>query len=474
MAITNIIGWASKISGAVSSNPLQAYWTVGLTNRCVNLVSNTASTAPLELLYDGETADWPYRISLKKLMRMAVKDLVLHRGTCFLHKQTDGRGNVINLKRLNPYYMTVELDGESEYGEPIYKYAFQPRQNKQSRREFSHDEIIYIKLDCDTNDVYPDSYPAKVAFGASKVLEYLQVFGEVYFESGAMSTSIIALEGNPSPDDLGKFNEWIKRRVSGVRKAFGVIAVRAKMSVQQLNPVAKDLAIPELDETNRKRVLDAFGVPEGMIEKNANYASAETHTRQFWDSTIKPIVELVLEEINEQLFFQTDYELVAYFEELPVYQVDEGRRSAAAANLVNAGFSREAVIHWLGYADLPDDIPMYEAVIEPEPRQLGEPKETDSSMIDGDTGEDDAVDMVKGVANVPSMFTHLDQWRNKAKNRVRQGKSLDFNFESDLIPEALQAAIKGHLVEADDDMDAIREIFDHAVNLHHAHSFKGY
>ena len=474
MAITNIPGWEIS-QDDIGKTPLQVYARVPLVYRCANLIANSASTTPLYLRENDEDIEWLYKTPLKTLVKRMVKDLQLY-GRSFVLKVVDGRGNVLNLRRLNPNGMQVHFVGVDDDGDPILRYVHYlgTHKGQMQTKEYSHEEIIYCKYEPESNDIDPDIYPALVALGSGKVLNYLAVFGEKYFDKGAMPTTIVSVPGGASTDEMGRFESWVRRRVSGIRKAFGVLVLGADITVHHLNPPAKDLAIPELDELNRKRVLDAFGVPEGMVEKSANYASAETHTRQFWDMTIQPVTDIVLDALNDQLFYSSDYELVALYEELSVYQVDEARRSAALANLVSAGVSIEGAWYTLGYEELPDDIPLIGAPQEDDrPQRI---QETDSSMITDGAVEDvdTSADVIEGKATVPSLFTHLDAWRRKAHNRVRQGKSLMFDFESEYIPVSMKGAIVGVLSETDVNHGDVDHVFDHVIQLHDLHSWKAY
>ena len=472
MTITHIQGWSDNIGAEVGKTPLQVYARVPLVYRCANLVANSASITPLYLRYQGADVGWIYRTPLKRLFKRVVKDLQLY-GRSFVQKRLDRRGNVENLRRLNPHGMVVKLINVDDNGDPVFEYTHRLSVQTHAKTiTYNHDEIIYIRYEPESNDIEPDVYPALVALGSGKVLNYLAVFGERYFENGAMPTTVLSVMDGASTTQIASFEAWVKRRMTGIKRAFGIIALHSEVKATQLNPPAKDLAIPELDELNRKRILDSFGVPEGMVEKSSNYASAESHHRQFWDMTVQPVSDLVVDAFNEQLFAGTEYSLHALYQELPVYQVDESRRSAALANIVNAGVSIEAAWYTLGYAELPDDIPLIGRVAD-EPSAI---IDTDPSMItDGVTDDtDNTTDVVKGVATVPSMFTHLDQWKTKAHNRIRKNKGLDFNFESQLIPVSLKAAIASMLKEVDPSHDEIDFIFDGAVDLHHTHSWKTY
>ena len=479
MSINQIPGWSDTIGENIAQTPIGVYKRVPLVYKCANLVSNAASTAPLSLYNGEDEIDWMFSQPLADLFRRVTKDLQLY-GRSYIHKQVDSRNNVIGLRRLNPLGIQVKVIGLNDNHEPMFEYRQNFNHNGQTESHtFGHYEVIYIRLDSEDNDVEPDVYPASVALTPGKVRDYLSTFGEKYFDSGAMPTTILSVADGASEDEVSKFQTWIKRRVSGVARAFGVIALRSEVKATQLNPSAKDLAIPELDEKSRKDVLDAFGIPEGMVERNANYASADVANRQFWDITVKPLVDLVLAAFNKQLFGETGIEIRAALEELPVYQVDESRRSAAFANYVNAGMSLEAAMWTLGIEELPEGIPLREPILpKPEDPPILDSGDSDSGFEGEDEFSDEAESesgegdfkSVPGVATQPSMFTHLDRWKNKCMNQMRHKKNPNFDFESELIPATLKASIDGHLIEAES-YDDIRHIFNHAVDLTNYYSY---
>lgn len=377
MAITKIPGWSDNIGQDVPQTPLGIYKQVELVYKCANLVANSVATAPVYLYNNDNQIDWLYKKPLRTLLRRIAKDTQLY-GKSYVLKLLDGRGNVKGLRRLNPNFMQHDVIGIHE-GYPVYRFTQRyNHRGKAETRYYEHHEVIYIPLDCENNDVDPDVYPAKVALGSGKVRAYLSAFGEQYLDKGGVGITILHVEGEPGNDEMGKFEAWLKRRIKGISNVFSVIPLRQKVTATQLTPVAKDLAIKELDDKSRKDILDAFGVPEGMVDKSSNYASADVHNRQFWDMTIKPLVTTLVDAINEQLFGESRLELRPALEELPVYQVDESRRSAALANMVNAGVSVEAAWWSLGYADLPDDIPLVAALPEPTP-----PEDTQNILDSG-------------------------------------------------------------------------------------------
>lgn len=457
MAISNIPGWSDGINDNIAQTPLQLYARVPLVYKCANLVADSVSTAPTNVTNNGEDIDWMFDVELSVLFKRIAKDLQLY-GVSYLLKMATGNGNVQSLLRLNPNAVNVKAIGIDK-GKPVYSYQFTGTTGNgvSQSKTYSHEEVLYFRLDGENSDTEVDVYPAKVALQSGITLDYLSTFGEAYFKTGAMPTTVVHVEGNPSKEELGKFEAWLKRRVTDVKNAFGVFAISKKVSVEQLTPPAKDLAMPELENINRKAVMEAFGVMEGMIDKSSVHASAEHHTRLFWDTTIKPLHGLILSVFNEQLFVGTQYLLIADFESLPIYQEDEVQRSGALLNMVNAGVSLEAAWHSLGYAELPEDLSLQAGTVEDEQQQPTNEQITPEPVPD----------MVSGKAQKATPITQLNSWRNKSLNRLRQNKSLTFDFDPSLINKTLQANIRGGLSEADS-RDDVYHIFNTAIDLVHS------
>ena len=265
MAITNIPGWGDNISDNVSKSALHAYSRVALVYKCANLVANSASTAPFYLMYNNEEADWVFGGQVKTLIRRIVKDLQLY-GASYILKVGSKGGDVKRLRRLNPNGMQVTLLSVDDDGEPVYKFEHNLSNSGKTRIiTYQHEEIIYIKLDSEWNDIEPDVYPAQVAFGSAKVLDYLQVFGEVYFDAGAMPTTLLSIKEGYSDGEIGRLEKWVKRRVSGIKKAFGVFALSADVGVHHMNPPAKDLTIFIILLTEAKRIPPMIVVPISLV-----------------------------------------------------------------------------------------------------------------------------------------------------------------------------------------------------------------
>jgi len=102
-----------------------------------------------------------------------------------------------------------------------------------------------------------------------------------------------------------------------------------------LTPPLKDLAFTELDKIAKDNIAMAFGIKQTLLDSEAaNYATAQEDRLSFYEDTIKPRARMFEDALNTQLLARDGMRLEFKFEELDIFQEDEGDRAELLNKLV--------------------------------------------------------------------------------------------------------------------------------------------
>jgi hypothetical protein len=217
------------------------------------------------------------------------------------------------------------------------------------------------------------------------------------------------------------------------------------------------MAMPEMHETTTREIAAAFGIPLSLLTSDsANYATAQSDMRLFYENTIKARLMMYEAALNEQVLGAMGLHIRFTPEALSIYQEDEAERSGALLNLVNAGIPLSNAMLILGYAveDVTGMTTQVETVstsgavvaVDAAPKALkAEPDEDEwvDSWRDGTGGDEYAA-----KAHRDSMGLELKAWAKVAGKDL--ARALEFNCEQ-VVPE-LERYIKTQLAEPGADL----------------------
>lgn len=424
-AIVNIPAWARELAneGDKVNGSAMAYRSVPLIYRAVRLRADALSSVPV-IVRQGQTEkEWPFMTPADDLLWKIETSLLLT-GSAFLEIAR----NTVKTKDLvfiNPYTMTVDYDNglykftQQASGSKAQTWVNDPGKNKY--------EIAYIRDYNPTDDIHAGVSPSQVALTDAQLMRYMSRFGAKFFEGGAMPITLLGVDSEVSQEERDRIQGFFKRAATGIANAFKVLALRGEIKPQVISQPLDDLAIPELYAQAKQNICNAFGIPQTMLDDAANYATAESHNAQFWQTTVRPRGRMVEGALNRQVFKQMGLEFELSFDELDVFQEDEHERSGSLLTLVNAGVPLLVAMDILGY-DLSD-----EQRIELEKSR----EEVPEKEVPGDVEQD------------------MRRWEKFAINGVGKKRR---EFDTKFIPPAIRAAIQGALDSAHT-VDDIKLIF---------------
>lgn len=481
----------------------------------VNIRANAASSVPYQLnsKRTGEQIEKPEALpglrtwwaKLPNIIDGMEADRALY-GAAYVFKERNAVV-IINLRRLDPSTMKPIFD---ESGNLSY---FERRIKGQSKR-IDLEDVVYSWIPSRKEENKPGASPAGASLEAAGMLRNIDRFASGYFDRGAINTLLIDVEeGGNSEADRERLNEWIMRKVRGVKNAFNVNVGRRKLNVHELGSNTGDLALPELTNAKREDVATALGVPQSLLFSSAaNFATAQADTLNFHDKTVLPEIDKIKTDLNMQLFNEIGpgYALVFQPEKLEVFQAVELQKAGVVTQVYEAGIiSLDEARQVLDY----DPVPVTEEVAEAvaaakvaeifgyhielgvvdrnearavmglEPREEGDEKQLQDmqrrlTLVSAATSAglplkralemaglsaEGIEDEIKALPVKSEMAVDLEKWQRKAVKRIAEGKpNKAREFESEHISSSLRGAIMG-AIEGVANATEIPGIFENAL-----------
>lgn len=217
--------------------------------------------------------------------------------------------------------------------------------------------MVYFWLPSMFRESGPGTSPAQVASRSGLQLWSIDEYVNKFFANGALGTWLLFVDPNTRDGEMKRLEKWWKSLVGGLRRAFESSVFRSEsFQLEKVGSDMADLAAPELTDLARQDVSTAFGVPDSMMRSSAaNYATALSDRKQFYQDTILPELELIAGIVNEQVFADLDLEFEFLPNEMEVFQEEEKERADAFSAYVNAGADPGVMAQVLG-VDLPEDM----------------------------------------------------------------------------------------------------------------------
>ena len=285
------------------------------------------------------------------------------------------------------------------------------------------DRMVYWWKPNLESEVAPGEPEATVALRAASILLNTDRMVESYFKRGAIKVTLLTVDGNPPKEEMDRLEHWWKRMITGIRKAYESIAIRASIHPVVIGSDLKDTDAGRLSEQKREDVAVALGVPQSLLFQSSAYSTGR-HEDQiiFVERTVVPECNLITETLNEQLFKREGLTFAFHPEKLSIMQDALLERARAVSELVGAPvLSREEGRQILGLKGAEDE----------------ESAETEDVEAASNTEEE------------------MRTWMRFALKRYREGRPEKAReFKCNYISQARAEAILGALEAAESDEEA--------------------
>jgi HK97 family phage portal protein len=267
--------------------------------------------------------------------------------------------------------------------------------------------------------------------------------GEFFGSSNVMPSSVINLSsGNPNqpldPQDVEQVREVLSSDFSASARRT-VITSAYDMAVQLLGWNAKDMDFLAGRQFSKEEVYGIYGMPAGLLDKNATEANATTADNVFKEKTLWPLMQTVYADTITSQIIDNWYRgesLEAAFEDIrPVNKAQ--KMQEAGVSLTDLTRAERRKRYW----DLPplgdardNEIP---GAAQPMP-QTNPPQQPSFNGL---------VPSIQSAVAAPARALHPDvladlrRWKDVNAKSLGKGRGIRTDFVSTHIPASMKAAI---------------------------------
>ena len=314
-------------------NYRNAYETLEIVNRAVNMIVDDASEIPFDV---GEKIQGITPI--KKELRRTRVDLLLNKEpNPFQDVSTFKRNLLIDLMIDGNIF--VYFDGAHLYHLPADHMTIYSDDNTYVEKytydhsiDYKPSEIIHIKENS-FNSIYRGVPRLKPALRTMQLLSSMRKFQDNFFKNGAIPGLVLK-----SPNTLSEkikermLQAWVARynpQSGGRRPLF----LDGGLEVENLTEISfKDLDFQDAIHNNEKIILKALGIPPILMD-SGNNANIRPNHRLYYLETILPIVNKIAYAFERYFGFKLDENVSG----IPALQPEMRDQAGYYATLVNTG-----------------------------------------------------------------------------------------------------------------------------------------
>lgn len=212
---------------------------------------------------------------------------------------------------INPRYVYVVPDKDNFIKGYVYRCGAQ-------EVPLNTDDMLMFNISNPANP-YSGVSPLKALASIVETEKYANEYNRNFFYNNATPNGIITYERQLSDIQFERVKEQWNARYGGVHNAHKIAILEGNAKYQTTGMSQKDMDFSMMKGLNKKEILGVFGVPEVLITGEAqNRATAEVQENIFYKNSIKPILRLIQDKINNEFtcLFKLEQDTLIKFREI--------------------------------------------------------------------------------------------------------------------------------------------------------------
>jgi HK97 family phage portal protein len=310
----------------------QLYKAVAWTFWCANLRADSVAQIPFAVYPmgvedDEEGKEQEWGIDMRRTL-WTVEAWLCLKAAAYVLKRDKG-GMLDKLQVLNANTMRVKAwddDGPTQ---------FEQRVGAQ-RRLFSAEELLYFRTFDPSDDIREGIASGQVGRRSASLIKAANEWAAAFFRNGAIPAVFLTTEGAVPPVEKTRIQKAWEQMLKGVQRAFKTTVLERGLTPTVIGQPIKDLAMPDLDKSQKEQILAAHKIPPGLAEAKTNRAERDSLQFELWTQCIIPECEVWIEPVlNEQLFNPLGLRLSFHYQEIEVLQREEIAKAESMAFAIN-------------------------------------------------------------------------------------------------------------------------------------------
>jgi HK97 family phage portal protein len=300
------------------------FWAIN--QRAGNIAQIPYLILPLEDEEDDPENEVDFGIDLRLTFWQVEAWLKLN-GAAYVLQRMAG-ATLDKLQTLNGYSMRVkEYDNDGPT-------LFEQRVGNQVQT-FTPEELLYFRTWSPVDDINEGVSSGQVGKTSASLVHNTNEWGQAFFRNGAIPAVLLTTDGIVPDAERDRIRGVWNQMLRGARNAFQTLILNKGLTPTVISQPVKDLAMPELEEIQRRQILASYGIPPGMGDIT-NYAERKEIEYTFWTKYIIPDVETYIEPVfNEQLFNPMGLRLSFQYNQIEAIQREEIAKAESASFFVS-------------------------------------------------------------------------------------------------------------------------------------------
>jgi HK97 family phage portal protein len=165
----------------------------------------------------------------------------------------------------------------------------------------AREEVIHFKRWNPNDDFYGLSALEAAALAAQTDLKMTEWQRNFFGKENGIPAGIVAIKSYISDSDFERIQrEWVEN-YSGKNRKTAFIRGAGEVDYKDMSLSQREMDFIQSRQMNKEEIMLLFGIPPGMLDKNATEANAEASLRVFNDQTLWPKMVAFCEKLTAEL-----------------------------------------------------------------------------------------------------------------------------------------------------------------------------